>query len=382
MTLTVANSLPVPVNGKVVLISDHDYRTRRRANMHPIADALVRLGYDVTFISVRFSALSRLKGDSRTFLWDQANTAEMHNGVRCYLWRTLIHPFYPRRAGLNELASLLYRAYANSPNTFLDQELSSASGVIVESGLGAVLLDRARRCNPDAIITYVASDDLETVGVHPFVQSRLELAMDSVDHFCLPSSKMAMNFRWAGDKVFHVPHGIDPADFNLNDKNPYRSSPNAVSVGSMLFDEMVFVEGASRCPGVQFHVIGAGMTFDAPPNVHQYSEMPFKDTIAYIRHADVGIAPYRPAPGCDYLCDTSMKLMQYQYLGIPAVCPIFAAGNSDRRFGYTPDDPDSMAQAIDAALASGRRDIQTRFLTWEDVAQRLLQPRAFSDTRA
>jgi 2-beta-glucuronyltransferase len=367
--------------GHAVLISDHDYRTPRRANMHPIADALVRLGYAVTFVSVRFSRLSRIKGDSRTFLWDRANRPEMYNGVRCYLWRTpVLHPFYPRRRGLDGLAAQLYRAYGHWPSRFLDDALARASHVVVESGLGAALLRRARSGNRSARIAYLASDELKTVGTHPFLQRQLERSAGCVDHFCLPSPKMAPGFSFADSQAFYVPHGLDAADFGRETANPYDGPRNAVSVGSMLFDRGVFTSAAARVPEVTFHVIGAGDTFEAPPNVRQYPEMPFRDTLAFIRHADIGIAPYRPAPGCDYLCDTSMKLMQYEHFGLPAVCPDFAAGFSPHRFGYAPGDPETIESAIRAALLHGRNPSPRQFLSWEDVARRLLEPRAFPDT--
>jgi 2-beta-glucuronyltransferase len=69
--------------GKVVVISDHDYRTARRASVHQIADAFARLGHKVSFISVRFSVLSRIKGDSRNFLWRRANKPEVKNNIQC-----------------------------------------------------------------------------------------------------------------------------------------------------------------------------------------------------------------------------------------------------------------------------------------------------------
>jgi 2-beta-glucuronyltransferase len=370
----------VSAGGKVVLISDHDYRTARRANMHPIADALVGLGHDVSFISVRFSVVSRLKGDSRSFLWDSANKPELANNVRCYLWKTAFHPINLNNRVLNALSVPLYKLYGRMPCRFLDDELRSASHVIVESGLGAVLLRRARALNHSAKIAYLASDDLATVGVHPCVQTELARAARAINFACVPSRRMAPNFEWAGDRLYFVPHGLRGADFEAPCASPYSAELNAVSVGSMLFDPGFFVTAAERFSGIQFHVIGAGQMFNAPRNVIQHAEMNFRATLPYIRHATFGIAPYRPARHCDYISDTSMKLMQYEHCGIPAVCPDFAAGDNPNRFGYTPGDAASISAAIDAALAR-RHDIRPRrFLSWEDIARRLLDPREFADT--
>ena len=373
-------SVDTSVGRKVVLISDHDYRTARRANMHPIADALVRLGYDVTFVSVRYSALSRLKNDSRTFLWDRANRPEFVNNVRCFLWKTAFHPINLNNGILNRFSAPLYKLYARMPCGFLDDALRSASHVIVESGLGAVFLRRARALNISAKIAYLASDDLVTVGVHPCVQTELTKAGRLINFACVPSRRMAPGFEWAGNRLFYVPHGLHQADFAAPAPNPYSAELNAVSVGSMLFDPEFFRVAAKRFSEIQFHVIGAGQSFEAPSNVIQHPEMNFQATLPYIRHATFGVAPYRFARQCEYISDTSMKLMQYEHYGIPAVCPTFAAGQNTSRFGYKPGNPPSIMAAIEAALEH-RDDIKPRrFLSWEDVARRLLDPREYADT--
>jgi 2-beta-glucuronyltransferase len=366
--------------GKVVVISDHDYRTARRASVHQIADAFARLGHKVSFISVRFSVLSRIKGDSRNFLWRRANKPEVKNNIQCYLWKTPFHPFKSKVAWLDSLSPPLYRAYGRMRSRFIDDELRSASFIMVESGLGAVLLNRARALNETAKIIYLASDDLMTVGVHPYVQTRLEKAGRVIDQACVTSRKMADGFRWIEDRLFFVPHGIREDDFTMSCDNPFRSGIHSVSAGSMLFDAGFFADAAAQFPDVMFHVIGAGRTFDAPGNVTQYPEMAFRDTMPFIIHATIGLAPYRAAPGCEYLSDTSIKLQQYEYCGVPAVCPTFAVGDSPNRFGYVPGDAGSIAAAIESALANRRAIQPPQFLTWEDVAHRMLEPRAFADT--
>jgi 2-beta-glucuronyltransferase len=364
----------------VVLISDHDYRTARRANMHPIADALVRMGYDVTFISVRFSTLTKFRNDSRNFLWDRANRPELINKVRCYLWKTAFHPINLNSGVLNRLSAPLYKLYARMPSTFLDGAVRSASHIIVESGLGAMLLRRIRALNHSAKIAYLASDELETVGVHPCVQTELMKAGRLINFACVPSRQMAPGFEWAGNRRYFVPHGLHRDDFDVPSPNPYSADLNAVSVGSMLFDPRFFQIAAEDFPDIRFHVIGAGQTFEAPGNVIQHAEMNFKATLPYVRHATFGVAPYRSTRRGSYLSDTSMKLMQYEHCGIPAVCPGFAAGDSPNRFGYVPGDRLSITTAIDAALAHRDAVMPRRFLSWEDVARRLLDPREFADT--
>jgi 2-beta-glucuronyltransferase len=366
--------------GKVVIISTHDYRTPRRANTHPIAQALVKLNYDVTFISICYSLLSR-QPDYRHFLKDRANKPEIIDGVQCYLWSTLVHPFNPKISWLKPTLVPMFFLYSLIPNRFIDTIIRGASHIIFESGTGAMLVPRARRLNKSAKIIYLASDLLSTINVHSVVQDTVERCADIIDCFCLTSEKMVPSFDWAKGRVFVVRHGINAPDFTDMRPSPYSSKYNAVSVGSMAFDSQFFIQAAPQFPEVAFHVIGCGIRFPAPGNVKIYDEMRFKDTVPFIKHATFGIAPYRPRPDANYISETSMKLMQFEYLGIPAVCPNFAAGARATRFGYTPGDPQSIGVAINAAMAASGRIERPSFLTWDEVARRLLDPELFADTR-
>jgi 2-beta-glucuronyltransferase len=150
----------------------------------------------------------------------------------------------------------------------------------------------------------------------------------------------------------------------------------------MLFDPGFFVIASQLFPDITFHVIGSGKGIQEGygPNVKVYDEMPHKATLPYIKHATIGIAPYRAAGLPTYLSDTSLKLMQYDFFGLPAVCPHGIVGDYQSRFGYTPDDADSIVAAINSALAAPRKSFRTP-LAWSEVADRLLEPERFEDTR-
>ena len=102
----------------------------------------------------------------------------------------------------------------------------------------------------------------------------------------------------------------------------------------MLFDREFFDIAAPLFPDVTFHVIGGGRAAEElkHANVKIYGEMPYEQTLGYIKHADFGIAPYTLEHGQDYLCDTSMKLMQYALFGIAAICPRVVVGELSRPF--------------------------------------------------
>ena len=366
---------------KVVIVSGvHDYRTPRRGSIQALADALVRLGYAVTFISARFSPISRAKGDHRLFLWERANVPETVNGVQCYLWRTPFHPFRTGRPALDRSAGLLFSAYAAWPNGFIDDEFRSASHILVESGLGIMLIHRARRLNPQARIIYRASDALHTIGAPPALAAELRKRTDDIDAFCLLAEKMAADFQWAAEKTYVVPLGVNRDEFASIGASPYGNGVNAVTVGSMLFDRSFFEQAAPHFPDVQFHLIGTGEPFAAPPNVRHYEEMPFKATLPYLKYADFGIAAYKPQANSGYLAQSSLKLMQYEYLGLPAVCPDYAAGASPHRFGYATGDEAGIVSAIRRALGHGRFAGAAAVPSWEEVAQRMLAPEHYADT--
>lgn len=352
-----------------------DYRTAKKASIQQVADGLVRAGYRVSFVSMRFSLLSRLTGDSRLFLNDRANRVEEVNGVRCYLWRTMLHPFASRFGLVNAVTGALYPFYARMHDASVDAMIREADHVIVESSAAALLIRRVKALNPHARIIYYATDRLDTVGAHRYVQQRLLEDAAAIDHVCIRSRGMAEHFAWARDRLFLAEFGVDAAILANVGQSPYTNGrAAAVSVGSMLFDAQYFLAVAEHFPQVDFHVIGGGARFDAPANVIQHAEMPFAATLPYIKHATIGIAPYRDAPGVEYLSESSLKLAQYEYFGLPAACPDFAAGSNPARAGYRPGDAATMVAATARALAMAGTVTPRQFPSWDEVGVRILHP--------
>ena len=364
----------------VIISAFHDYRTAKRASIHQVADGMARAGWEVSFVSTRFSHLSRLTGDSRLFLWGRANRLETVNGIDCLLWRTALHPFRSGRAALNRLMDSYYPRFAELQNPAFDQLIREADSVIVESSAAVIYLRRIRRLNPSARIIYYAADRLDTVGAHPFIQRRLEEDHRLIDHFSLRSAQMKDDFPWARDRLTKIGFGIDAEDYRSIGPSPYRPGEMAaVSVGSMLFDPTVFQLAAADFPLLQFHVIGCGTSFEAPSNVHIHAELPFEQTLPYVKHASIGIAPYRPAERPEYLADSSLKLAQFEHFGLPSVCPFFAVGSSESRIGYTPGDAASIRSAIAAAVSRSGHIQPRTFPSWTEVALQVLEPERYPE---
>lgn len=368
-------------DSRFLLVSAHDYRTRRKVNVHFVADELKRRGA-VTFFSVAYSLLSRLKGrDPRLGQDLPANRMVRHEGVDCYLWKTLVHPGGGlRQKSLRPLMDSWFRSYAGSAPPALAEAAAKADVVVVESGIGVLFLETIRRANPRARIVYLASDDLTTIGIHPYVIEQFQTAAAYLDYAVLPSPLLAASMP-AGLPCVHVPHGLDiDPDADVG-PTPFAGGVTGVCVGSMLFDVDFFRLASEAAPEVSFHAIGSGVANPpAIPRVTWHAEMRYADTLRYLKHAHFGIAPYKQANAPYYLADTSMKLMQFGCFGLPAVCPEFTVGrHAGARFGYRPGDQASIGEAIRRAVAAGRI-APPPFLTWRDVVDRILEPAAYPDT--
>ncbi len=369
--------MPISTPKFVFVSGYHDFRSRRRANLHFIADELKKQG-PVLFLSVRFSQLNKLQNDPRADLRPVANRFEERNGVACYLWETLLHPI-SLPAFLAPLERWTYRTYASRLPKHVKDAVSKAEIVFVESGIGLLLLPVIREVNSSARIIYMASDSLATVNQSRTIRKALETHSNLLDGARLPSPYLLPEMP-DGLKSYYIPHGIEKEVFGAIGTSPYEDGTrNAVSVGSMLFDRTFFEIAAARFPDVTFHVIGGGLDVPARPNIVAHGEMPFAETLPYIRHATFAIAPYQ-ADVPSYLTHTSMKLMQYGFLGVPTVCPVRVVGQGLGRFGYEPGSESSIVSAIEDALAAGRVPVQAA-LDWREVTTRLIEPERFADTR-
>ncbi len=366
--------------GRFLVLSAHDYRTPRRANIHFIADELAKRGH-TRFFSLRYSALSRWKNDIRLPLDAKANLIEERDGVECFLWKAALHPFNTRRPWLRPLENMMFRWYARHPPPVLVDWLRSAEVVIFESGTAVVFAELARKLNPSARLIYRASDSLSAIDSAQYVERAFARVAPGLDAIALVSPAMAAEVA-SRENVYHIGHGIDPEIEQLADPSPYAPGLHAVAVGSMLFDPAAIATASLAFPQVTFHVIGSGRGRmpDYGDNVVVYGEMPHAQTLRYIKHASFGIAPYASDRLPAYLADSSLKLLQYDFFALPAICPHAIVGRYASRFGYTPGEAESIVAAIDAALRAPR--VRSReCLGWPETVDRLLQPERYPELR-
>lgn len=364
------------------MISGHDYRTARKANVHFIARELEHRG-PTRFFSIGFSLLSKVKEDPRISLWDKSNRVENYQGVDCFLWKTLLHPVNMRFSFLSGLLERpWFKGYVESAPEPLGQWIKEANIVLLESGMSVIFFGLVKKLNPGAKIIYLCSDALGTIGCAPFLSRELTRIIPFLDGIRIPSRCLAPEFQ-SSQCVYIVPHGMDALPSQQTPiQNPYSGGVNLVSVGSMLFDPGFFVIAAAAFSNITFHIIGGGRKASGlqASNIVVYGEMPYLKTLPYIKYADAGVAPYEGRKVAHYLADTSMKLMQYEAFGLPAICPKTAVGQHHSRFGYDPDDSQSVVEAIQKALAYGRFAGEAP-LRWLDVVDRILDAQKYPDAR-
>lgn len=363
-----------------LVISAHDYRSRRKAGIHFVTAELAKRGM-TRFFSCQYSLLSQLKSDPRASLAALANQKAVHEDVECYLWKTWIHPFNVRQSFLRPIEAFLFGRYLKKPDQVLVDWIAEADVIFFESGIAPIFFDLVTQLNPQARTVYVASDDLSTINVAAYVKATFDRVAPQMTALCLKSRYMLDGMPKSSNQ-YVIPHGFDFSVAEHADPSPYPEGVHAVSIGSMLFDPEFFVIASKRFPEVMFHIIGSG-TGTQPgygENVRVYDEMPHRSTLPYIKHASIGIAPYRSANLPRYLADTSLKLMQYDFFKLPAVCPNSIVGDYASRFGYAPGDGESIAVAIAAAMAAPRMSSRMP-LHWSQVVERMLNPAQFEDAR-
>lgn len=380
MTLPMPAVEPKERPENYLVISAHDYRSPRKAGIHFVVDEFVKRG-PTRFFSVRYSNISKYTNDPRLSLDAKANEIAEHHGVECYLWKTLLHPVNTRRSWLRPAETVAYNWYARGNNPVFKKWVKEATVILLESGISPIFFDTIKRLNPTAKLIYRVSDSLEAINAGEHVSETFARIAPSLDTIVLISKHLADSVP-SKHNLAYCPQGIDPAIMHGGDPSPYGPGKHAVSLGSMLFDPNFFITASKQFPDVHFHVIGSGHGQNPGygKNVTVYGEMPFAKTLAYIKHADFGIAPYISNNLPVYLRETSLKLIQYDFFRLPAVCPEFIAADYSGRHGYKIGDADSIRHAIESALNTPFAANSLPHLGWNEIVDRMLSPNSFTDT--
>jgi 2-beta-glucuronyltransferase len=361
---------------RVLIVTGQHFATQpRKVDLHFMAEALNARGIQVDFLSMRLSLVSRLMSDER---WAFAKTRALNQWTEItpllgeFIWVSTVHPISLGKPLLDMVSTPLAKVYGRHIPRAVKAELPEYTHILVESGISILTIPEIRRLAPKARIIYHAADRLSTIGAHPAAHTVLRENIGAVDLVHVMADAIRGDIP-PGAPTIHLPHGISRATFDQITESPYRTSRNAVSVGDMLFDADMIVTLATTYPDWTFHLFGRlAHLEEALPNVVAHGERPFDDVAAYIKFADIGIAPYRPKEDADYLSQSSLKMIQYSYCRLPIVAPRFAAAGRAHVLAYDPGGTGSIRAAFKAAVEFDRTTIDTSgVMSWEEKTARL-----------
>lgn len=382
---------------KILFVTaQHLLHAPRKTGLHFLAQIFVAQGHELDLLSHRLSWMSKLAGDPRWSLATQTSLnrwVELQPRCRQYVWTLPVHPVSSQRPILSAFSAAFLTNYSRLLPQQVVESLPSYDLIVIESGISVMLFRRMKRDNPSAKFIYYAADRLDSIGVHPAVGMRLYEDAPRYDLIRTVAPSMAADFP-AGANVQYIPHGVQVEVFDEASPSPYGNSDrrNVVSVGDMLFDADTITFLAERHPDVDFHLIGSKAVIERKlSNVHEHGEQPFDKVAAFIKYADVGIAPYRHKAGAEYLGESSLKMIQYSYCRLPILAPWYCRGTRNNILAYHTSDEDVIEHASPVGgpaetFVSKRRDLaltdalafdpaQCRFetvRTWQDVAKELL----------
>jgi 2-beta-glucuronyltransferase len=363
---------------KIVILTSHVFlRGYRKASIHFVASRWAEQGHQVHFVTIGHSWLTRLKDRPRfaALSRNQANRFEtIEPNLQAGAYLPPLHAFSSNNRILNQINDLAFRLYGSHLPRFIRQPLAEADLIVIESGSALCFFDYARRLNPSATTLYFCRDLLRSVGAAPVLQRMQEKAMGRFDLVCVPSQRLGALLP-PGGRVRVIPQGVDAALFDRDYPSPYLpGSRNALSIGNMLFDQAAIDQMAAAAPEVTFHIFGAGWQGKPLPNVVIYGERDFESIVPYIRHADIGLAPYRLTADEIYLAESSLKLSQYSYCRLPILLPDLIPFTRANAIRYRLDGETAWREKIDAALAMPHSAAFSEgILTWDDVSGQILQ---------
>jgi 2-beta-glucuronyltransferase len=252
----------------------------------------------------------------------------------------------------------------------------AADVVILECGYALYWFDAIRALNKCAKYVAFYNDRLDVVGFRAEVRALHERLMPRFD-LVRTNAERLLEYLPEGVNASYVPQGVDKERIRFDQPSPFKpGTRNIVSVGNMLFDDAAVRSIAAADRDATVHVIGAVM-LDPPSNVVVHGELPFERTLPFIVHADVGLAPYRQVEGADYLAQSSLKIQQYTYCGLPVLLAEGMGIDGPNIVRYDPVDP--RAAVLRAFQTPKTRDFGRDVLSWVEVCDLLIE--AIATTR-
>jgi 2-beta-glucuronyltransferase len=359
----------------VVLVTGHYYKSKRKAGFHWLANAYKNRGWKVIFVTAPISYISWIRKDYRFEypIFKEANEIiEVEPNIYSYI---LFTPYHPARTRINILDRMLepiYNLYKETNLGILSEHIKQADLIIFESTPALLLFKKFKQLNSHARYVYRVSDDTRVLKLHPIVIKFEEEIIEEFDLVSVPSFYIYNRFNKQVNKLKLQYHGINKKVFDRDYRNPYENTgKNAVFVGNSRLCFEFLDKVAQLFPNINFHIIGPFPKKVQKENIYYYGEVPFEQTVPYIKYADIGLHTLEYEKGVESFTD-SLKVHQYTYCRLPIVAPNFLKSNRTNFFYYEVSDNRSIKAAINDALNCDRGKIDNSIVnSWEDLSRLL-----------
>ena len=342
-----------------------------------MAEAFREMEHTVTFVTTGLSLFSVIRRDIRLRTGRPLNKlVEESPRLFSYLHFTLFHPHTLILKPLNILTSSFVHRYALYSLGEAEEHIRQADVIFYESSSSICLLERMKELAPGARHVYRASDLLGMMrSLHPEVRRMEAELIPQFDMISVPISVMMRHF--AGNSTVRLhEHGVNMKLFDRDYASPYEPDvKNCVFIGNAHLDYSFLDIVALAFPDVQFHIIGSVARRVRHDNIRYHGVMAFESTMAYLKHATVGLYCLHSFDSA--IMETygrSLKMKQYMYCMLPVVLPVQCVyEDSDEFFPYRFDCRSSMLSAMEHALSSPHRaEWKAKCRDWNQVAKEIL----------
>lgn len=248
--------------------------------------------------------------------------------------------------------------------------LARANLIIFESNASIMLMPRLRKLNPKARFVYRVSDDLRTLRANPAVLRAEKRYARLFDLVSVTNQDLYLErFAHLENSRLHY-HGVPKHLFDETVENPYpMGSVNLIYVGNVHCDVDFFHRASRLFPDLTFHVIGPVFGLPIRKNIVSYGEIPFLETLPYVKFGDVGLNPRSSGTFGD-----GNKVWQYTYCRLPIVTSSMNRSQRPHVFYYDVGDDNTIRQAILQTLRFDRARVPAgEVQSWDDLTNALLE---------
>ena len=362
---------------KAVLITSHFWDSKRKAGFHNIAASLMKMNYEILFLTGNASYIHNLKGDYRAGLSAKSPLNKMIKDsglLNRFIRFTFLHPVNYRSGILNRISLNSVKKYSSALEGYdeLNKFIKASELFIFESFPGLLWIDHFKKLNANAKYVYRVSDDMRQLNKHPYVINHERNILNKFDLISVPSEYFLKLFPHQNVKLHN--HGIDKEIFNNASCNPYgnRKSFKFVFTGNAYLD-YDFLKTASKMSGKdEFHILGPFEDKLNMPNVFFHGELDFKDTVPFIKFADAGLHTLKYSSGAESFSD-SLKVIQYSYCKLPVISPDFIKSTRNNFIYYTAGSNESIERAISIAKQFDKSKIDSSCIcSWDELTEKII----------